>query len=206
MKYILFSTINLSSFDWSTIIGSIITGLITWLAVYKTAEFDKKSRINEFKYSYYISKLINFGQELEVIKKIIDYFEPSDTNKVISNDKLYCDFELISFKKDYNCLCKINNEFALKTKNFSENFEIFQNLIAYFQHQIDDHRFFLKSHDEKFKKDFVIQYRNDTIRYNVNQFLKQYNKQYPNQVYDEQNMQKSIIELNIYIEEEFRLN
>ena len=47
---------SFTSIDWNplaTIIGAILTGLITWFAIYKTAELDTKARRFENNYKLY---------------------------------------------------------------------------------------------------------------------------------------------------------
>lgn len=204
-----FASSNL--FDWNplaTIFGSIITGLITWLAVYKTAKFDKDARLYEFRYKHFIENLNSLNENLKMIYGLTYYFEKDNDcimSKSLDEDLLLNDKCIREFKKTFEYLCKINSKFALKTSNIPDTFNEFVNIYNFMQRQVAEHRWYLNTGDIKYKKDFISKIGDHNLIYCVDKLLDYYKSKNGIQ-YDISAMNNAIKDLKSIIEEEFKLN
>jgi hypothetical protein len=195
--------------NWlATLIGATITGLITWLAVYKTAEFDKKRRLYEYRYSHYVSHLNDLSELLKTLLKISYYFE-KDKDCIISkscrNDYFNNDFEIRNFQKTYNYLCKINTDFKTNTQDLENILAEFIDIYQFTQRQIAEHRWYLEKGDPKYKKDFISKIGENNIVFCVDDLLNFY-KQEKGVDYDVENFIRSMKNLQDVIENEFVLD
>ena len=205
-----------SSFDWNpltTLLGAIITGGITWYAVYKTSELDKKARIYEFRYKSYIEHLNLLNQGILLIYRLTYYFEKDKEecliSKAITDDNLNKEFEIRSFLKIYEYLCQINKNFKAKTIEFREQIDSFQAVYKFLQDNICEHRWYLQHKQdpnmEKYKKDFVFELKDEKLIYRVDEFLNYY-KQKTQVDYDVDKMKKALKDLKEIITSEFKLD
>ena len=200
-----------SSFDWNpltTLFGAIITGGITWYAVYKTAEFDKDARIYEFRYKHYIDTLDVLSEELKTIYKLTYYFEKDEDcimSKTIDDAFSASEYNIRKFRKTYTHLCNINARFAEKMKGFDSILEEFINIYCFTVRQLVEHRWYLQSGEEKYKKDFITELNEKRLIYCVDDLLAYY-KNEKDIEYDVNQMNDSIEKLRNIIEEEFKLD
>jgi hypothetical protein len=120
-------TWNLSDLNWiCTLCGAIITGLITWFAVFKTSELDKKARKYENNYKFVHNKLIEFYEALDDIQELNrmyfsknrEDFETIDISKYKNSAMRYL-FKMSTNLQLLNVSCKQElNRFNSIIKNF----------------------------------------------------------------------------------------
>ena len=87
-------------FDWNpiaTIGGAILTGLITWFAVYKTSELDKNARKLEKIYVYYQKEILDLNNYVINLTSFNNTFridkDLPDKKKFVPYSEKYCDID-----------------------------------------------------------------------------------------------------------------
>ena len=202
---------SFTTFDWNplaTIFGAVLTGLITWFAIYKTSQLDKKNRLYEFKYKHFIENLNNLNEDIIKMSRLTFCFE-RDEDCVIDHsldDKfLHKQLDIKNFIKNYEYLVKTNSVFKNKTEGMKEIFNSFYNIYVYFNREILEHSYFLSNSKEEYRKSYISDLGKDNIIYCVDDFLKSY-KDSTGIDYDAKLMNNALFELKNIIEEEFKLD
>lgn len=73
----------------ATIVGAIITGLITWFAIYETSKLDRKNRKIENTFKYFEDKIIKLASYIPNINKLnAKYFDGKEGKANIINDDI----------------------------------------------------------------------------------------------------------------------
>ena len=187
--------------------GAIITGLITWFAVYETSKLDRKARVYEFKYKHFIENLSQLKENIIPIDRLTFCFK-KDKQCIMSfsvdNDYLSKEYEIRKFIKQYKYLCKINNSFKIKTSEMDNIFESFADIYKFFNQQIFAHKHYIETAKEDFKRDFIRACSNDGVKYCIDEFLTCY-KDNTSIDYDVTEMNNDLRKLYNIIEEEFKL-
>lgn len=203
----LFSDSPFNNYDWNpiaTMIGAIITGLITWFAVYKTSELDNKARKEECKYKFYMDALKDLDLEMKFINNAIYNFsiqegDPVDvrhrTGKNLTEDW----FRTNSINKIIKKLETINDTW--KIKKFSSDIQDLK----------DIQQLFNIAYDNESRNVFVLgeekiftQLEENHLAYSIPNMHKYYQQNY-NKIFDYKKINKAIIDIQNLINEEFRL-
>ena len=73
----------------ATMVGAIITGLITWFAIYETSKLDRKNRKIENTFKYFEDKIIKLSSYIPNINKLnAKYFDGKEGKANIINDDI----------------------------------------------------------------------------------------------------------------------
>lgn len=203
---------SFTSFDWNplaTIIGAILTGLITWFAIYKTAELDTKARRFENNYKLYQERLLELDNKLLYLRRLnfLFYvkqpFDEFDLSAKLENINNWG--ETIKAKKALESLNRISPKWKQK-----ENFIVALNLLAdiqqYLSSQISQHKHYLEFQDEEYKKDFIKSVNEDSVKYHRQGLVDLYNSETENEIYDGENIEKIIDDIQKCIDEELKLD
>lgn len=111
--------------NWvAPLVGSIITAITTFVAVYLTAKQDRDARAFEYKYYHYIASLRAFEKLIPSINITLGKFKNMNFifNEQNSNNDFYCAKE---FHHIFEHLCKISKNFKSKTQKYANNIKNF---------------------------------------------------------------------------------
>lgn len=198
--------------DWNplaTIIGSILTGLITWFAVYKTAELDRKARRFENNYKLYQERLLELNNRLLYLRRLnflfyvkqpFDEFDLSAKLTDINNWG-----ETIKAKKALESINRISPKWKQK-ENFIEALNLLADIQQYLSSQISQHKHYLSFQDEEYKKDFIKSVNEDFAKYHRQDLVALYNSEPENNMYDGENIENTLDDIQKFIDEEFKLD
>lgn len=118
----------------ATIVGAIITGLITWFAVYETSRQDRENRKMENAYRYFEDKVIKLSSCIPDINKLnAKYFDGQEgkANK-IDNDIILTEFRKIdNIKSILESIVLHNPPETSIIRTFIDQLEKFRNVLEH---------------------------------------------------------------------------
>lgn len=195
------------NYDWNpitTIIGAIITGLITWFAVYKTSELDNKARKEECKYKFYMDALKDLDVEIRFLSRsLFNYFidnqDPVNIRHRTGENLIEDWFKTNSINKIIKKLETINDTW--KIKKFSSDIQDLK----------DIQQLFNIAYDNESRNVFVLgeekiftQLEENHLAYSIPNMHKYYKQNY-NKIFDYKKINKAITDMQNLINKEFKL-
>ena len=203
----LFSDSPFNNYDWNpiaTMIGAIITGLITWFAVYKTSELDNKARKEECKYKFYMDALKDLDVEIRFLSRsLFNYFidnqDPVNIRHRTGENLIEDWFKTNSINKNIQKLEAISK--IWKAKNYSEKIEKLRNIQRLFNIAFDN-----ESRGVQINENLQIFTRieEDHIAYSVPNMLAYYRHTY-NIEFNFLEIENAITDMQNLINKEFKL-
>lgn len=130
------STADLSPF--ATIVGAIVTGLITWFAVRETSKLDRKNRKIENAFKYFEDKIIKLSSCITDIKKLnAKYFDDREGKANEVNDKIISEElgKIDNIKSILESILIHNPQETLIIKTFIAQLDRFSKILKYIQIQ-----------------------------------------------------------------------
>jgi len=165
------------NYDWNpiaTIIGSFITGLIAWYAIFKTAELDRKARKYENNYKLYQEMMIDLKKDLKFLKELSSIFQNEDFDRYIKIETFQDVYNTRKIKKKLEALESISNKWE-KEKSFKECIDKLLNIQIFFYEQVKEHRYYLEAKKSEYRKDYIKFLNSTELKISRQQFLETYN-------------------------------
>lgn len=190
--------LNLDKIDWETLVGAVATCIVTWVAIFKTSELDRKARIFENKFTNYLDVLIELKLCLFQIMELNDMYIQNRKGGgcYISSDEISENLKMLDNTK----------QFLDSAKTYSpKNVKLFENVedlvgkyIEMFKSIRDTLDAFLSNSNNN---DYYVKRDNDIII-----LFDKFHEQYPEQYKPELMNEKYLKEMEKFINQELKMD
>ena len=199
----------------ATLVGAIITGIIAWVAIFKTSELDRKSRVYEINYKYFREQLFELMKTLYPISRLSSKFKKFShqniptSSSILQEDLFDYNHTIGDFINVYDLISRINPKFTEKIEIYKTQIESLFDLRQYFCEKLSLHRCFMETKDEQYKINFIeeiedIGEKRTIIHFSLNELLSSF-KSEKNIDYDNLYTEECIKKIRDAITEQLKL-
>ena len=193
----------------TTLLAGVITAISTFFAVFITSHLDRKARKFENNYKLYQERLLELNNKLLYLRRLNFHFyvkQPFDEYNLSARLVDINNWgETIKAKKALDSLNRISSKWKQK-ENFIKALDSLVDIQQYLSSQICQHKHYLDFLDEEYKKDFIKSVNEDSVKYHRQGLVNLYNSETENEIYDGENIEKIIDDIQKCIDEELKLD